>query len=165
MTVRNNKYVSAYHLSTIYIENYMIMAKQIIRLTESELHQIIQESVNRILQENGMQEGQGWNLFKKTYQDVKNGEYNNVPDKNLWPSRENVGNYINRGSISNSKENPNDERYYDENGDSHRSEYSDSKPINRGFGGKLGRAAGFAGSAAMVGAQRLGQKMKGALKK
>jgi len=141
------------------------MAKQIIRLTESELHQIIQESVKRILKENGMQEGQGWNLFKKTYQDVKNGEYNNIPDKNLWPSREEVGNYINRGSISNSKENPNDDMYYGDDGDATYGKYSDSKPINRGLGGKLGRAAGFAGSAAMVGAQRLGQKMKGALKK
>ena len=141
------------------------MAKQIIRLTESELHQIIQESVNRILKENGMQEGQGWNLFKKTYQDVKNGEYNNVPDKNLWPSREEVGNYINRGSISNSKENPNDDMYYNDDGYTTHGKYSTSKPINRGLGGKLGRAAGVAGGAAMVGAQRLGQKMKGAFKK
>ena len=45
------------------------MAKQLIRLTEGDLHRIIEESVNRVLSE--MNEGAGWDMVKDMYHNVK----------------------------------------------------------------------------------------------
>ena len=45
------------------------MAKQLIRLTESDLHRIIEESVNRVLCE--IEEGAGWDVVKDMYHELK----------------------------------------------------------------------------------------------
>ena len=50
--IRNLRTESRFYKSSL-IENYNNMKKQLIRLTEGDLHKIIKESVKRILSENG----------------------------------------------------------------------------------------------------------------
>ena len=129
--------------------------KQTIRLTESELHNIIKESVINILNE-----GQGWNKFKKNIKDFWNGEYddtlkqdfNSLKDKRI---RRDIKNYINNNDGC---------EYYDEHGWGHNCDGWGSrgfKPTNNNLSGKLGRAAGFAGTLASAGLRHGYNKLRG----
>jgi hypothetical protein len=126
--------------------------KQTIRLTESELHNIIKESVINILNE-----GQGWNLFKKNNQDLWNGEYddtlkqdfNSLKDKRI------------RRDLKNSINNNDDYEYYDEEGRGHDYDGKGFKPTNNNLSGKLGRAAGLAGTLASAGLRYGYNKLRG----
>lgn len=127
--------------------------KQTIRLTESELHNIIKESVMNILNE-----GQGWNYFKKNNKDIWNGEhddgtikqeFNNLKDKRF------------RRDLKNSINNNNDYEYYDEEGMGHDYDGKGFKPTNNNLSGKLGRAAGFAGTLASAGLRHGYNKLRG----
>ena len=114
--------------------------KQTIRLTESELHNIIKESVMSILKE-----GQGWDKFKSVNKDIWSGK----GDDENYPSYKEYKNYVN---------NENNRQYYDEDDGEY---YSSGKKVNNGLTGKLGRAAGGAGLYASLAARRAYNKLRG----
>jgi hypothetical protein len=126
--------------------------KKLIRLTESDLHRIVKESVQRILAES-VNEGQGWNLFKSAV-DAANSDdfdYNGykqqvAKDPKGWKQQQK--NYIKYGNF----EGPNLQKdAYDKNGDASDTMNSfksvqgdDALPrINHSLRGKIGRAAGL----------------------
>lgn len=85
--------------------------KQLIRLTESDLHRIIKESVNNILSE----------LDWKTYQNAAETSYNKAFDKDIFYNRDKFDNEMNRSErFSNAAERafhkayPNDHIWHNE---------------------------------------------------
>ena len=135
------------------------MAKKLVRLTEGDLHRIIKESVEKILQE-----GQGWdtfkNLSKMRVDDYEDGEF-----------RKDVGNLLGSDEIKN----------YIETGDGDRRQYryynpkdalmgSDvyrdgNKEIDRSKMGQLGRAAGLGAGLGVLAAKRGANKIKNGISK
>lgn len=110
-------------------------------LTESRLRGIIRECVK-----NALEEGQGWNLLKNNFKNVWNGEC-------VDPEKGEYRNYINTGDTDGI-----DRGFYDEEGQSTNNPTNGqgkrNKEINKGFTGKLGRAAA---GAALMGANKLGK--------
>ena len=128
--------------------------KKVIRLTEGDLHRIVKESVNRVLQE-----GQGFNMVKNVYRTLRDEpiddsdlDYFGTPE---WD--EDKERYINNGG---------DYKYYDENGEftNTRGLQLDppykNKPVNNGFTGRLGRRAAANTIGGMLGAVKAGRKIK-----
>ena len=119
--------------------------KKVIHITESELHDIIRESVNIIL------EGQGWNMFKYGMNNLSNGDKedvaNNVKTMNSdffkrFPKKD----YITDGDFNyrtNRHVHNKTYDYYDKNGLP--SDNPNDKPIERNFKGAIGRWAGLKG--------------------
>lgn len=111
-------------------------------LSESKLREIIRECVK-----NALEEGQGWNLLKNNFKDVWNGEC-------VDPEKGEYRNFVNTGNADGF-----DHDFYDEEGQSTNNPggyYGQraNKKINKGFTGKLGRAAA---GAALMGANKLGK--------
>lgn len=112
------------------------MQRNRIRLTESQLHRVIKESVKRVLRE-----GQGWNAFKylapDAYRDGKKGISHYMDDT--------VKDYIENGRFDDSTP------YYDKDGVPTDKAFDYRQPngrngrINTGLSGRLGRAAGITG--------------------
>lgn len=129
------------------------MGRSRIRLTESQLRRIVEESVYRILDE-----GQGWNKFKTGMRDLRKGEFDSQMDADSYFSdfRNDAKRYIKNGSIYD------DGGYYDEDGDAYSSNDSEGsrKPIDRSLGGRLGRAAAVAGLYGASRARQLGNKFR-----
>lgn len=130
--------------------------RQTVRLTESDLHRIIRESVNQILTE-----GQGWNTFKRAVKDVNSGDFDYDDYDKCMRAPEHKAernNWINHGSIFG----------YDPNRDSYNengfTEPTDSKfaqgRINHGRSGKLGRAAAYGATRAYIGGKRMLDKLR-----
>jgi hypothetical protein len=123
--------------------------KRAVKVSESQLFDIIKESVNILLKE-----GQGWNLFKNTYKDVKNGEFDDSLMKGDYPEndeeyKQERNDYINHKGMFT------DEPYYDEEGHyQYNNPSGDFKKANNGFMGKLGRRAGAFGSEMALKARR-----------
>jgi hypothetical protein len=123
--------------------------KRAVKVSESQLFDIIKESVNILLKE-----GQGWNLFKNTYKDIKNGEFDDSLMKGDYPEndeeyRSDRKNYINHTGMYA------DEPYYDGEGHyQYNNTLGDNKKVNNGFFGKLGRRAGAFGSEMALKARR-----------
>lgn len=147
------------------------MAKQVIRITEGDLHRIITESVNRILNE-GIEEGQGWDYYKSVRRNMKDN-----PDKNYdWNdfnrelknmSRDRFRNFIQRGGEYQDKGEENKANYYDPEDPlmAHEDEFYDAKkPVNKSLGGKIGRAAGLGASIAHAGTKAAYNSMRNRFK-
>lgn len=126
--------------------------KQRIRLTEEDLHKIVKESVYRILNE-----GQGWNIFKDRAKGILRGEYDNELNQlETDDGKKETQNFIKHGNS-----NGFDDDYYDENGDSHTSNYTGKyKPMNKGFSGRLGRRAAVNGIKAVANGRNLYNKLR-----
>lgn len=129
------------------------MERNRIRLTESQLRRIVEESVYRILDE-----GQGWNKFKTGMRDLRKGEFDSQMDSDSFFSdfRNDAKRYIKDGSFFDG------DGYYDEEGDAYPSNDSEGirKPVDRGIGGRLGRAAAVAGLYGASRARQLGNKFR-----
>lgn len=126
------------------------MAKKTIKLTESELHNIIKESVKKVLKE-----GQGWDTFKKGLRDGNNNNTNKHSDV-----KQSFKNFVNTGDIEGRGL-----RYYHPNNPTVSTTYKDgAKEIDRSTMGKIGRASGVAGGMgaklAKTGAQKIGKALK-----
>lgn len=130
------------------------MKKNRIRLTESQLHNVIKECVEKVLTE-----GQGWNLFKDRTKQIWNGDFDedlqNYQDEDWGEIKKDAKNYIHHGNSTQFD----DDEYYDDEGNG--TMFNTGNKINRGFSGKLGRAAGAAGTYASIGARHLYNKMRG----
>lgn len=123
------------------------MGKKIIRLTEQDLHNIVKEAVEQII------EGQGWNFFKTNAKKAMNGDFdgdNPMDDKNY---REDKKKFIKNGSLGTSQ------KYYDDEGEA--SYDKSNKRINKGLSGKLGRKAGVFGTETAIRARNAYNKLKG----
>lgn len=127
------------------------MAKKTIKLTESELHNLIKESVKKVLEE-----GQGWDTFKKGFREI------NPSDNNYEKGRgkQSFKNFVNTGDIEGRGL-----RYYHPNNPTVATTYKDGvKEIDKSTMGKIGRAAGVAGGIgaqlAKTGAQKIGKTLK-----
>lgn len=118
--------------------------KQIIRLTESDLHRMIKESVREVLNE-----GQGLDLAKRTWKDTKDDyewdEFKDAIKRDDFSKKSK--NFIKKGDVDGE-----DATYYDStypaNG------YTDgdeNKRINKTLRGKIGRTAGFGAAMAAAG--------------
>ena len=141
------------------------MEKKLIRLTESDLHNIIKESVEKILQE-----GQGWDTFKHmnsaSFDDINNtykdGKRFRDDVKKIFDD-ESVQNFVKHGGDNSDKHfryyNP-----YDPIGGTQ--VYHDGyKEIDNSAMGKIGRAAGTAAGLGSMAAKRGLGKMGNAMKK
>ena len=123
--------------------------KKPIKVNESQLFDIIKESVQKILKE-----GQGWNLFKDTYNGLKNGEYDDALMKGDYPEndeeyKQDRNDFINHTGMFK------DEPYYDSTGHyQYNNTFGDNKKVNNGLMGKLGRRAGAFGSEMALKARR-----------
>ena len=123
-----------------------------IRLTEGDLHKIVEESVKRILKE-----GQGWNAFKSRAKEIFNGEYddyNPLDDENYANDRSQFIKYGDSGGDDNYQ------KYYDEEGRPCASREGNKK-INKGFMGRLGRKAAVNGVEALYGLRQGYNKLRG----
>ena len=143
--------------------------KKVVRLTESQLHNIIAESVSQILTEM-VDEGQGWDLFKSVRNDYKNRPQSyrlNDPEQKAYEKSDEYKqakkNFINHGNAEHTDYNLYGD--YDPANSGHYAKDKESmdfwtkdcsqgdtkyKPINRGLMGKLGRRAGLAASNAYL---------------
>lgn len=135
---------------------------KVIRLTESDLKEIIKESVNIILSE-----GQGWDVFKymnsPTVDDYSKEYKDGKFRKELkdFSKDKAVRDFIKYGGKENKKLG-----YYDPEEPFGSETYHDGyKPINKGVMGKVGRAAGVAAGVGSAIAKRGASKVKNALKK
>jgi hypothetical protein len=135
--------------------------KNIIRLTESELKNIITESVKNILSE-----GQGFDFLKSTYDDMKSDEDYSLSDfKNfIQNDMDGIKNFIKTGDFS-----PQDYQeagdYYDPNDPAlswpgSTKEGKPLKKINKTPYGKIGRAAGSVGAMGIAGMKALGNSIR-----
>lgn len=128
--------------------------KKVIRLTESDLHRIIKESVERVLNE-----GQGWNMFKASVKDANNAtddEWRDYEDYDPEEFKQDKANFIKYGSWMKDDKRP----FYDDRGNS---TYDDTgNRIKKGYLGQLGRWAGInAGKAYIDAAHGLRNIRKG----
>lgn len=135
------------------------MSKKLIRLTESDLHKIIKESVEKVLQE-----GQGWDSFKYISKakadDYEDGEFRKTARAAF--GGDDIKNYIETGDSDRRQQgyyNPKDplmgsDIYRDGN-----------KLIDRSKMGQLGRAAGLGAGFGVLAAKRGLGKMGNAMKK
>ena len=123
----------------------MSKKKEIIRITESELKQIIDESVKTIL------EGQGWNYFKSQAEKILDTDYEDRKDmvakmrdpKYRYGER---AQFVGNGDF-NARKNfyaKNKHDYYDKDGMPTKD--PNGKPINKNLMGRLGRLAGAKGA-------------------
>ena len=155
------------------------MGKKIIRLTESELHDFIQESVKTILSEISnanteslVNEGQGWETYKALRNDIKNrddydfGEFKKeLRDKETGKA---FKNYLKHGVADFFDHvDPNWDTHYDATSPTSNIHATnpDAKPINKKLSGKLGRAAGLAAGIATVGAGAAKNSIRNRFKK
>lgn len=119
--------------------------RQVIRLTESDLHRMIKESVREILNE-----GQGLDFVKKTWEDTKDkdyrwGKYKDAINRDDFSNK--VKDFIKKGNIDDE-----DADYYSSsNPELSGCERHGDKRINKTFGGKIGRAAGLGAGMAVAG--------------
>lgn len=128
------------------------MNKKLIRLTESDLHRIVKESVYRILDE-----GQGWSIFKDRAKGILRGEYDNdLGQLKTDDGKKETQNFINHGNGSGF-----DDDYYDEHGDSYPNNQTGRyKPMNKGLSGRIGRRAAVNGIQAVAGGRALYNKLR-----
>lgn len=123
------------------------MAKKTIKLTESELHNLIKESVKKVLEE-----GQGLDTFKKGF--IDNDLSDDIYEKG--DGKQKIRNFIDTGDIEGRNF-----RYYHPNNPTVATTYKDgAKEIDRSTMGKIGRAAGFAGGMGAKLAKKGAQKLK-----
>ena len=139
--------------------------KKVVRLTESDLHRIVAESVERVLSE-----GQGWDMFKNSWKETwsgendsymkdrhKNGESPFGTDKDEM--RNMTRNFIQTGDINGSNGEYYNPEYPNNNFDQkYRENY---KKVDNSLGGKLGRAAGMAGAKMGIRTRDMYNKMRG----
>lgn len=133
------------------------MAKEIIRLTESDLHAIICDAVNQII------EGQGYDFFKQAatapidYSNYKSGDLRRELSDPY--KQKAMKNFIKHGNATDTDYSDYSQEdlpsHYDQdnptNGIYDASDtFVKNKPINRGIGGKIGRAAGAAAGVAAL---------------
>ncbi len=136
--------------------------KRTIKLTENDLHNIIKESVERIINE-----GQGWDYFKNMSKKAWSGDYDDeinqhYQNKNRDEEREFNKNFIKTGTANPSW---NNDTHYDPEDPitSSGNKFGRwSKPINKGLTGKMGRALGMGAAKAAVGARHAYNKIRGA---
>lgn len=134
------------------------MKKNVVRLTEEQLHKVIKEAVNKIISE-----GQGWDTFKYMHNGFDNDDYNDgefrkdlkgfVKDKSVRDFIKHGGNADKQLGYYNPKDPVGSDIYRDGN-----------KPINKTMMGKVGRAAGVAAGVGSTIAQRGAGKIKNAVK-
>lgn len=138
--------------------NKNIMKKNTIRLTENELKNIITESVKTIL------EGQGFDFFKSTYDDMKNDDDYSLSDfKNFFSQNgmDDIKDFIKKGHAMPGEAGD----YYDPNDPllswncSTKGE-TPLKKINKTPYGKIGRAAGSVGAMGIAGMKALGNSIR-----
>lgn len=127
------------------------MAKKTIKLTESELHNLIKESVKKVLEE-----GQGWDTFKKGFREINSSD----EDYEKGHGKQKFRNFVNTGDIEGRNF-----RYYHPNNPTVATTYKDgAKEIDKSTMGKIGRAAGVAGGMgaklAKTGAQKIGKALE-----
>ena len=124
--------------------------KQIVRLTEGDLHRIIKESVEQILAE-----GQGWDTFKRGLTKPLDGGDDADNEEDL-DATTNIKNFVNKGDV-----NGKNLRYYHKDEPLHSTTYKDgAKEIDRSTIGKVGRAAGLAAGMGAYGARLGAEKIK-----
>lgn len=122
--------------------------KKVIHITESELHDIIRESVNIIL------EGQGFNRFMDALNDMEHADEDEI-QKNINFTKTPTYRLMKKDFIRTGDPNHSynhkvgkEYKYYDEQGhptNERYDEYGDERPeIKQNFRGALGRAASMA---------------------
>ena len=138
------------------LNNIIHMAKkQLVRLTESDLHRIIAESVNAILSE--MEEGAGWNMTKGIYKGVKNASPEQIKQWNSEILGKDTRDFI-KGQPNKATH---DSLKFDRvNGMRDNEKDYDEVVSHPGVGGAMKRAAIAGAAGAMVGARRLHDKFK-----
>ena len=110
--------------------------RKVIRLTESDLHRMIKESVREVLNE-----GQGLDFAKSTWKDTKDNNYQWDEFKNNFQDdfSKRAKNFINKGDVEGK-----DTEYYGDTFPEEGYTYGDEdKRINKTLRGKIGRAAGL----------------------
>lgn len=128
------------------------MAKKTIRLTESDLHNIIKESVKKVLKE-----GQGWDTFKKSFREINPSD----DDVEKGRGKQMYRNFVDTGDIEGRNL-----RYYHPNNPTVATTYKDgAKEIDRSTIGEVGRKAGAIGGIGARMALKGVNKMGNALKK
>lgn len=138
--------------------------KKVIRLTESDLHRIVAESVERVLSE-----GQGWDMFKYGWKNAWNGEGDSEmkdyrkAGKSIFGNKDDMKdstrNFIQTGDMNGA-----DGEYYDPENPSNNAyrKYGENyKKVDNSLGGKLGRAAGLAGAKMGFRTRDMYNKMRG----
>ena len=133
--------------------------KNTIRLTESDLHKVIKESVMNVLKE-----GQGLDFFKDTYKDMANDEDFDLSDfLNYWKhNRSDVKNFVKSGDAFTSDSNRVGDFYDPQNPlISYPGNRTGYKKINKSTYGKMGRATGAIGANATA----LGTAIKNSIRK
>lgn len=136
--------------------------KRTIRLTESDLHRIVSETVNRVLAE-----GQGWNTFKDAWR-----EYRGMDDDDKERLSQEWGNddwkqktqdYIQHGDMNYMGPEFDEREYYEPDGmATHNGPEDGNKPINKSLRGRLGRRAAMAGVNAIGRYNKMRQGVKDA---
>lgn len=144
------------------------MAKQIIRLTESDLHAMICEAVNQII------EGQGWDYVKQAattpidYSDYKSGDMRKAFSDPY--AKKGMKNFIKHGNFTDTDYSDYSQEelpsHYDQDNPTHgfydaSSTFVNNKPINKSLSGKIGRAAGAAAGTAVMAARHGINKLTG----
>lgn len=141
--------------------------KQLIRLTEEDIHRIVENAVRRTLDES-LDEGQGWNYFKDFSRNALNGTYDKSLKKHggyqgytdFYKNQDNG--FVKNGGSTYNPHGANDDvhRYdnYDQygnptNGDGHK--------INQGISGRIGRWAGLHGANAILKARDMYNRARG----
>lgn len=125
--------------------------RQRIRLTESQLHNIIRKCVNE-----AVNEGQGWTKFKDSTKRLWNGEFDDQLDSigsEQW--NKDVNDYVNGGDVYTSYKN------YDDEGNWVGDWKPGSKKANRGISGRIGRWAATQGINGMARTRNMYNKMRG----
>lgn len=124
--------------------------KQRIKLTESQLHNIIRKCVNEALSE-----GQGWNSFKSIGKRIMNGDEDERINSGYFNTKkwkDDANDYINPDE---------NDKYYDEEGTFLRNKRNEkSKSVNKGISGKIGRWAAAKGLEGLGRAKGVYNKLK-----
>lgn len=131
------------------------MAKKLVRLTEGDLHRIIKESVEKILQE-----GQGFDTFKQLAK-MRVDDYDRKDVRDLLRNNQ-MKNYVETGDGDRRQYtyyNPNDPLM---GSDVYR---NGNKEIDRSKMGQVGRAAGLGAGLGVLAAKRGANKIKNGISK
>ena len=131
--------------------------KKQIKVSESQLKDIVKESVMKILSE-----GQGWNLFKSTVRDTLNGDYDDyLANGGMSPEEQEEYDNDMKNYISHSGDIWGSMKYYDNDGNyRHNNPYGYHKSVNDSTIGKLGRKAGAEASRAVMKARGMYNNIK-----
>lgn len=107
---------------------------------------------------NILNEGQGWKAFKNTNKQIWDGEHDDYLKQDF---KDDLKDKRIRRDLKNSINNNDGYEYYDEEGQGRTYADKGFKPTNNNLSGKLGRAAGLAGTLASAGLRYGYNKLRG----